>query len=206
MSWLILAGFAALAFGALWRFGALPRSALELAVAALVVGMIGYAVQGNPLAPGAPVEARKQQRSGDTEAMQARPIYLGGYGDDAAWLNFSDALIRTGKTREGVLAIRSGLAKSPRSVDLWVGLGNALVAHADGLLTPAARLAYQQATAIDPAHPAPRFFLGLALAQSGQFGEARRVWRALLAATPADARWRKDLEARLAVLDTIAAG
>ena len=63
---------------------------------------------------------------------------------------------------------------------MWVGLGNALVDHA-GTLTPAGELAYRRAAELAPGHPAPRFFLGLALARSGDRAGAVAMWRQILA-------------------------
>jgi cytochrome c-type biogenesis protein CcmH len=42
--------------------------------------------------------------------------------------------------------------------------------------------------------------MGLALAQSGQFAQARAIWTELLKRAPADAQWKADLEQRLAQL------
>jgi cytochrome c-type biogenesis protein CcmH/NrfG len=49
------------------------------------------------------------------------------------------------------------------------GLGNALVLHADGMMTPAAELAFQRAAKLAPDHPGPKFFYGLAW-RKGQAG------------------------------------
>jgi cytochrome c-type biogenesis protein CcmH/NrfG len=84
---------------------------------------------------------------------------------------------------------------------LWLGLGNALQAHADGVLTPAARYAFERAAAVAPDHPAPHYFLGLAYVQMGDLDGADAVWRGLLAKTPATAPWRPRVEARLALID-----
>ena len=70
--------------------------------------------------------------------------------------------------------IRAGLRSDPDNADLWVGLGNALVVHADGMMSPAAELAFQRAAQIAPDHPGPQFFYGLALAQGGKYDEAER--------------------------------
>lgn len=51
----IAAGFATLAWLALWVSRACPRLALELCAAALLAGLAGYAWQGSPDMPGHPV-------------------------------------------------------------------------------------------------------------------------------------------------------
>ncbi|MGZ8331924.1 MAG: tetratricopeptide repeat protein [Allosphingosinicella sp.] len=96
--------------------------------------------------------------------------------------------------------IRSALREHPDNAILWVGYGNALVVHSGGLITPAAQLAFERAAALAPDHPAPRFFFGLALAQSGRLDEAERIWRALVATAPADAPWRAQVEQQLEML------
>jgi cytochrome c-type biogenesis protein CcmH/NrfG len=89
---------------------------------------------------------------------------------------------------------------TPNDPDLWVGLGNALVIHADGMMTPAAELAFQRASKIAPDHPGPKFFYGLALAQGGKFDEAESLWRTLLTSAPPETSWRPMVEERLAML------
>src|SRR3546814_7478559 len=80
--------------------------------------------------------------------------------------------------------IGSALREHPNNADLWVGLGNALVLHADGMMTPADELAFQHAAAIAPDHPGPTFFYGLALAQGGEFYETEATWHNILATAP----------------------
>jgi cytochrome c-type biogenesis protein CcmH len=91
----------------------------------------------------------------------------------------------------------------PDDPDLWVGLGNALVVHAGGLVTPASQFAFQKAADLSPEHPGPPFFLGLAYAQSGKIDQARAIWTELLARSSEDAPWRADLESRLATMEQI---
>ena len=110
---------------------------------------------------------------------------------------------RQGWNRYAIALIQGGLNKNPRNADLWVGLGNALVIHGGGMMSPAAQLAFQRAAQINPEHPGPPFFMGLAYAQAGQTDQAEAVWRGLLARAPADAPWRRDLEDRLASLEAL---
>jgi cytochrome c-type biogenesis protein CcmH len=205
MGWVILIAMAAIAFALLVRFGKLPRTTLELLVAALVVGIAGYAWQGSPVLPGSPVTSREVVGKVDAQAMIAQRRMRTGTGDEGAWLDMGDALARAGATQGAVLAMRSGIRDHRNSPDLWVGLGNALIAHGDGVISPAAMFAFQHAASLSPEHPAPAFFYGLALAQQGNTAEAANVWRGLLARSPKNAPWRADLISRLTAIGAMPA-
>ena len=200
MIWLWIVLVAALTAGGMIWLGRLPAAARPLAGAALMLGLAGYALQGSPSLPGHPVagpgepegfgEAIRDQRQGMTER----------FGPAGQWLGMSDGFLRTGKTELAARTLEKALQKYPDNVDLWVALGNALVAHGGGMVSPASTLAFDEAAKRDPTHPAPPFFAGLALAQSGDFKGADAVWNGLLARSPADAPWRADLEMRLGQL------
>jgi cytochrome c-type biogenesis protein CcmH len=200
VSWGILLGLAVIAFALLWRFGKLTGSGLELSGAALLLGIAGYAWQGSPGAPGASVAARETENRLDPATVQSRKDMMGQFGNEAQWMDFADTMTRMGQTQGAVLAMRSGIRDNPKSANLWVGLGNALVAHGDGLISPSARFAFQRAAALSPQHPAPPFFLGIALVQQGRADDAAKVWIALLNRSSADAPWRGDVERRLAAI------
>jgi cytochrome c-type biogenesis protein CcmH/NrfG len=68
------------------------------------------------------------------------------------------------------------------------------------MMTPAADLAYSRAAELAPGHPAPVFFMGLALARSGDGASAVAMWRSLLASAPANASWRPVVEDALAAV------
>ena len=200
MGWAIVIGGAIAAFLILWRVGKLTRSGLELAGAALLLAVAGYAWQGSPDKPGTSVASREAMAKVDTATIQSRKDMMGQFGTEAQWLDFADTMTRMGETQGAVLAMRSGIRDNPKSADLWVGLGNALVAHGDGLISPAARFAFQHAAQLSPRHPAPPFFLGIALAQQGRNDEAAKLWTGLLNRSAKDAPWRADVEQRLAAI------
>jgi len=54
MGWLFPILFASLTFAGLWRSGRCPRMALEIAGAALLLGICGYSWQGSPDMAGQP--------------------------------------------------------------------------------------------------------------------------------------------------------
>ena len=164
----------------------------------LAVGIAGYAVTGSPGLKSAPATARSINPKLTPEAEQASKELLENFGDVRAWLTLSDAFIRTGRTEMAIHALQSGLEAIPGNADLWVQLGIALVAHANGEVVPAARLAFDRAARLAPDHPAPGYFLGLAWLQAGDAEQALATWQALRARSPDDAPWVPMLDAKIA--------
>lgn len=182
------------------------RSGWEAIGAALLIGVAGYAMQGSPGQPGA-AKAPAAELSQSGAASVAARQQIGGNTPLGAnqWMVIADAMARNGQFGDAASVLMGAVNKDPRNADAWVALGNALVGHAEGNLTPAALYAYRRAAVADPEHPGPSFFLGMALAQGGRFAEARQLWAQLLARSPKDAPWRADLVERLARLDAFIA-
>lgn len=198
MGWVVMLIFAALVMLGLWRFARLHGAALELLGAALLLGIAGYAWQGSPGLAGKPTPPPADTRQPDSEFAKERSLILERFGGAAQILDAADAFHRQGLNLYAVGLIKGALEKNPNSADLWVGLGNALVIHGGGMMSPAAQLAFERAAKIAPDHPGPPFFMGLAYAQAGQADRAEQIWRDLLARAPEGAPWRADLEQRLA--------
>ena len=164
---------------------------LTLAGAALFFGCAGYALQGSPGLAGSGRAERQSEPPMLLSGM--RQAFFGQFTSDEAWLRLSDSLASRGRTEDSVGAVRAGLRAHPESAVLWVGLGNALVEHA-GSLTPASEYAFQRAAELAPGHPAPPFFMGLALARSGDGQGALALWQQILRNAPAEAEWRPMVE------------
>jgi cytochrome c-type biogenesis protein CcmH len=205
MTWVLILLLAGAVFAALVMVLKLPRSGWEWTGAGLLLGLAGYALQGSPGLPGAPKEPVETERTADQALIAQRQKMGGSYTSGQEWLVVADGLSRQGQYGSAAQILRSAVKKNPRDADLWLALGNALVGHGDGFISPAARFAFQRAADISPQHPGPPFFMGLALAQSGRLAEARVIWAELLARAPKDADYRGDLESRLARLDSMIA-
>ena len=200
ISLFLIVGIGALVWLAL-SFVARIDSSLRLPLAAaIMLGLSGYLLVGRPGLSGAPKVAVATPGSFGDALEDPRNGMAARTGPASMWLGLSDGLIRTGNTELAAQALQQGLRAHPRDVDLWVGLGNALVAHSGGMMTPAAAMAFDRAADIQPDHPAPPFFAGLALAQGGDVEGARAIWSELLRRSPPDAPWRADLEGRLAMI------
>jgi len=205
MTWVLILGLAAIVFAVLVFVLKVPRAGWEIAGAALLFGLAGYAVQGHPGLPGAPKAPVEDQRAADATLLRQRQQMGARFGEGQSWLVVSDALSREGQFRAAADFLGRAVAQHPGDADLWVALGNALTGHSDGMITPAAQFAFRRAAKIDPDHPGPPFFMGMVLAQSGHLVEARAMWADLLKRAPADAPFRADLVARLARLDQLIA-
>jgi cytochrome c-type biogenesis protein CcmH len=196
MGWVVLLLLVALSIGLLWllrvRGGLLTASA-----AALLLGSIGYAVQGSPDLPGAP--AHGNEAHDVFPLTEARHAFFGSFTPAESWLRMSEALARDGQSEDAVGILENAVKRYPADPQLWIGLGNALVDHARGV-TPPAELAYERAEQLAPGYPAPPFFKGLALARSGDRQGALLLWRQILKTAPAKADWRPLVEQGVAAL------
>ena len=113
--------------------------------------------------------------------------------DERGWDVIAPVYLRMGRAADAERAFSNAIRLGGTTAARQIGLGEAIVATQGGVVTAAARAAFEEASKADPAAPAPRFFLALAAEQDGKFDEAAKGWRALLAETPDGAPWRQAL-------------
>jgi len=196
--WLPLIAIVALALGLLWVLR-VRGAMLQLSAAALLFGAAGYAVQGQPGLSGSPRNAG--QKAPPIPLTKLRHAFFGTFGPTEHWLVISESYASRGETEDAVKAMTAAVREHPGDPVLWVGLGNALTDHA-GTLTPASQLAFSRAAELAPGHPAPPFFLGLALVRSGDPQDGVAIWQKLLADAPVKASWRPLVEDAIRVVRT----
>ena len=205
MTGILIALCIALAAALALKFGArVAWTAMAAPGAALLLGLAGYAWQGHPGLIGHPVKAQAAAKF-DERLAEKRQSIGERLGPASKWLILSDGLARQGSTADAANVLARGLEITPRDPDLWVGLGNALLAHSGGRLSPASDMAYRQAMALEPDGISPGYFYGLALAQSGQFEAAQHVWARLALRLPEKADLRAELVRNLMLLDRLIA-
>jgi cytochrome c-type biogenesis protein CcmH/NrfG len=197
MGLVALLALAVAAFAAIWRFAGLDRSGAQFLASALLLAGAGYAWQGSPGLAGSPRAAAERPPAPETAFASLRKDMFGRFDNADRWLGMSENYLARGDTRQAAGLIRSAIRAHPDNATLWTGYGDALVLHGDGLLSPAADLAFRRAVSLAPQHPGPRIFHGIALARNGRLDEAEARWRQALALSPADAPWRAGLEAQI---------
>lgn len=180
-----------------------PKSGWAVLGAALLFGLSGYALQGNPGYAGAPKDAAPVASEVNFALVDARREFFGLDRVPSRFVTVSDAFSRKGQFGDAANMLTNALQDNPKDTEAWVALGNALVEHANGALTPAALYAYSQAETLDPGNAAAGYFLGIGLLRSGRPQETREIWAELIANAPDDASWKALLADRLARLDQI---
>lgn len=164
-----------------------------LLVPVLALGL--YAALGTPGLPDEPIAARNEpapSQQPDIQAMVARlQERLEQAPDDReGWLMLGRSRGVLGDGPGAVEAFRRALALAPDDPRAVGGLGEALVASAQGVVTPEARGQFQRLLELTPDDPRGPYYLGWAEAQAGDYQAALARWQKLLAVTPADAPWR----------------
>lgn len=173
---------------------------LPIIVAALLIPTLAaglYAALGSPQTPDEPLalrQDREPQPSGQPnvqEMVASLEARLAKSPDDLdGWLMLARSRAVLGNTAGSVEAYRHALtlaADDPRAIG---GLGEALTAAADGIVTPEAKSEFVRLAEVDPQDPRAAFYLGWADSQAGDDQAALQRWRDLLAVSPAEAPWR----------------
>ncbi|WP_309602729.1 tetratricopeptide repeat protein [Sphingomonas sp.] len=140
------------------------------------------------------------QRSPPLSLVSQRNALLGQFNRSNNWMIIADSFASRGQTGDAAGLLQSAVRAHPRDYALWLALGTALTNHA-GRINPAARLAFARSAALAPTSPAPGYFLGRAMLQSGDRKGALGQWRAILAAAPANASWRPMIEDEVATVE-----
>ncbi len=204
--WFAFAAMALVILGVLAWPVRLSRPALMLVAAALFTAAAGYAWQGSPGLPDAPAAGRDRAMQADTIFVSERLRFLDHYNETGMVLATADALHRLEQDQAACGLLRNAVAKHPDDVALRIGYAHALLLLAHGTYTPAVQLAFDRADEHSkPGDPAPGYFRGLALFESGDLAGAEQRWRIVKTALPGASPWQAPLAQRLAILDMMRA-
>ncbi len=180
----------------------LKVAALSAAIGIPALVLAFYAAIGRPEMPDEPLASRAVAE-GDIDALVARvEARLASQPEDGrGWTVIAPIYLRLGRAGEAATAYRNAIRLTGTTPALEAGLGEALVAEAGGIVTEAARQAFNAALAGDPKAVKPRFYLALSLSQAGERDAAVAAWKALLADSRGDEPWAEAAREQLALLE-----
>jgi cytochrome c-type biogenesis protein CcmH len=187
----------------------LAAAAAIILIPALTLGLYGRF--GRPDLPDAPLSARLQSADPGKTDLAAAIVRIEAHlrehpEDGRGWEVIAPVYVRLGRTEEARRAFAEAIRLLGDSGAREAGLGEAILANAQGVVTAEARQAFEKASAADPSLPQPRYYLGLAALQDGKADEARAMWTRLVDEAPPGAPWVGALRQRIAALSAPAAG
>lgn len=201
--WIALALLAAASFGAIYLLGRLPKGLWQVAASALLLGMTGYALQGQPAAKSSPAKSLAATEDAAAQLVEMRADMDQSFGSAKRWLVTADSFAKQGDYKLSAAYIQSGLRNEPENAELWSALGLQLMLASKGQMSPPAQLAFDKARALRPNYPAPYYFAGLARLFGGDLDGAVLLWEKTLSLATPKAKWRPRLESQLTGLKAL---
>ncbi len=117
--------------------------------------------------------------------------------DAQAWFDLGRLRLVAGDVDGAEIALAQARGLDPARTEIASAHGESLARIADGLVTPAAREAFETALRGNAGDPRARYFLALADYQAGYEQDALEAWSALAGDAPADAPWLATVRARV---------
>jgi cytochrome c-type biogenesis protein CcmH len=176
------------------------RAVAVVALTLLPAGAVAlYLAVGSPTLPGQPLASRGPAEGKTIAQMvaQVEAHLAKNPNEGRGWEVVAPIYLRMGRFDDAVKARRQALELNGATAERHAGLGEALTAAANGIVTTEALAEFKTALALDAEHIKARFFLGLAAEQDGRVNDAVATWRALLDGAPADAPWAEFIRAEL---------
>ncbi|MEA2841696.1 MAG: cytochrome c-type biosis protein CcmH [Methylobacteriaceae bacterium] len=192
-----------------------PRNVRLAAAAAIILipalTLSLYSGFGRPDLPDRPLAARWQSNDPGKMDLAAAIVRIEAHlrehpEDGRGWDVIAPVYMGMGRIDDARRAFNEAIRRLGDSAVREAGLGEALVADAQGVVTADARQAFEKANAADPTLPQPRYYLGLAALQDGKPDEARVIWAKLADEASSDASWVAPLRQRIAGLSAPAEG
>jgi cytochrome c-type biogenesis protein CcmH len=181
----------------------LAAAAAIILIPVLTLGL--YSHFGRPDLPDAPLSARLQSTDPGKADVAAAIVRIEAHlrdhpEDGRGWEVIAPVYLRLGRTADARRAYAEAIRRLGDNAARQAGLGEAMIAEAQGVVTATARQAFEKASAADPSLPQPRYYLGLAALQDGKPDEARAIWTKLADEAPPGAPWAAPLRQRIAGL------
>lgn len=173
-----------------------------VAVPAIAIGT--YLLVGAPGQPDRPLAAREDEAAGDrqiSDLIERVETHLASNPEDGqGWEVLGPIYMRIGRFDDAVRAFDHSRRLLGATADREALYGEALTRAGAGVVSDEAEAAFRRAVEQDPGNARARFYLAVALGQSGKRDEAVAAWNALIDGAPADALWLPVAQQELAAL------
>lgn len=188
----------------------LPLIAIALVIAVPAIALPLYLYVGHPDYADQPLAGRGPEVAQAREVMrlmgELEAKLKAGQGDAMGWALLGSLKSKLGEDAAAIDAYTRAIAEMKKAgqaapAPLHVALGEAMMAEAQGQITPRALDEFRAALAVEPKHFGARFYLAEARARDGDAKGAAQDFRALLAEAPKDAPYRAMLETRIKQLE-----
>ena len=167
-------------------------TAAILSIPVLAIGI--YSVTGSPHLPGQPLQARLDKNPAENSIeeliVRAEGHLAENPEDGRGWDVIAPIYVRVRRYEDGVNAYRNAIRIGGPNAQRQSGLGEALTALENGLVTSEARDAFALALELEPRNSKSRFFLAMVEAQAGRSRAAIAGWSELAEDSPAQSPWR----------------
>lgn len=189
------------------------KSSVRTRSVAAVVGVVVvplaalglYLSVGSPHLPDQPIAVRMAappQAQDIAVLIQRVETHLAANPEDGrGWELLGPVYVRLGRYDDAATAFSNASRLLGPTAEREADVGEAITRASGNVVTADARAAFQRAHALDEDAVRPRFYLALALEQSGQADEAVGAWRDLLDGAPANAPWAEVARQALARLE-----
>lgn len=175
------------------------------AAAVLAVPLISwgtYAKLGSPDVPSQPLAERMTKTLTDSsvdELVARAEAHLSANPTDGqGWEVLAPVYMRMQRFDDAANAYRNAIRLVGSSSERQSGLGEALVNAGGGEISPAAKLAFDEALKLDPSNANASFFVAMWLAQEGRKDEAVAAWQKMRAGLPQGSPWLDVVDKALA--------
>lgn len=195
--WVALGLLSVVSLAVLVFFVRSSKGLWQVAGAAVLLGMTGYALQGRPAIPASPAKRLEASEVAATQLVAIRADMDQSFGSAKRWLVTADSFAKQGDYSLSAAYIQSGLRTEPENPDLWSALGLQLMLASEGQMSPPAQLAFDKARAIRPNYPAPYYFAGLARLFAGDLDGAILLWEKTVSLATPKAKWKSRIESQL---------
>ena len=194
MGWLPMIFVTLAVVAGLFPFVRKDKGAFQFLAAALLLALAGYSWQGRPQQPGSAKSAQGPQAVPPDDFAILHPDLLGRFDRAYSWMTMADADRQAGNPHGSAEILQQAVRGNPRSYSLWIAYGYALVAASDGVMSPAAGMAFNRAAQLAPNHPGPEFFYALALTYPREIRTQDELEQAAARLQQAEAMWRQQLQ------------